>query len=351
MQSGPNMIDSKHARQMDVLIVGAGFAGLYMLFKARRMGLRARVIEAAAGVGGTWYHNRYPGARVDIQSTEYSFQFDEALQQEWNWTERYAAQPELLRYANHVADRFALRDGIELNSRVNGAKFDESRQCWNVSAEGGATWAARFLVLASGPLSSPNTPVFKGLDRFAGPVYHTARWPHEALDFTGRRVAIVGTGSSAVQAIPLLAQQASELTVLQRTATYSVPAHNGPLDPAYAARIKADYAGFRARNSQMNGGFGSELPPNPVSALSVRPSARETAFEQRWRIGGFGFLGAFNDILLDERANALAAEFVRGKIRAIVQDPQTARRLSPTHTIGVRCAVVYAPPETDGPDA
>ena len=330
------MRESKPAVTLDLLIVGAGFAGLTMLYKARRAGLGAQVIEAAAGVGGTWYHNRYPGARVDIQSMEYSFGFSEELQQEWRWTERYAAQPELLRYANHVADRFGLRDGIQLDTQMRGATFDEVAQRWQVSADGGQTWSARFLVMASGPLSSPNTPEFTGLTSFAGPIHHTARWPYEAVDFTGKRVGIVGTGSSAVQAIPLIAQQASELTVFQRTAAYAVPAHNGPLDPAYEARIKADYAGFRARNSRMPAGFGSELPPNPRSALAAGPAEREAAFEERWRIGGFGFLGTFRDIMLDEAANALAAEFVRGKIRSTVRDPETARLLSPKHTIGCK---------------
>jgi cyclohexanone monooxygenase len=199
--------------QLDLLIVGAGFAGLYMLHKARRQGLNALVVEAAAGVGGTWFHNRYPGARVDIQSMEYSFGFDDALQQQWRWSERYAPQAELLRYANHVTDRFALRDGILLNTRIEAAHFDERERCWQVRAQSGEGWSARFLVMASGPLSAPNTPAFDGLDRFDGPVYHTARWPEAPVDFSGQRVAVVGTGSSAVQAIPLIAAQASELTV------------------------------------------------------------------------------------------------------------------------------------------
>jgi cyclohexanone monooxygenase len=297
------MNDSKPApvSNLDVLIVGAGLAGLYMLFKVRQKGLTVRLIEAASGVGGTWYFNRYPGARVDVESREYSFGFSEQLQQEWRWTERYASQPELLRYANHVADRFAMRDGIQLNTRVTGARYDETTQRWNVSADTGETWLARFLVMASGPLSSPNTPAFKGLETFAGPVYHTARWPKETVDFTGQRVGIVGTGSSAVQAIPLIARQASELTVFQRTATYAVPAHNAPLDPAYEARIKADYAGFRARNRREIVAFGSEKPMNPVSALAVSPEEREATFEERWRIGGFSLLFAFNDILTDAR--------------------------------------------------
>ena len=332
------MNDSKPApgSALDVLIVGAGFAGLYMLLKSRQMGLAARVIEAAAGVGGTWYHNRYPGARVDIESMEYSFGFSEALQQEWRWAERYAPQPELLRYANHVADRFALRDGIQLNTRITGARFDETTRRWSVSADTGETWSARFLVMASGPLSSPNTPAFNGLETFTGPVYHTARWPKETVDFTGQKVGIVGTGSSAVQAIPLIAREASELTVFQRTAAYAVPAHNAPLDPAYEARIKADYAGFRARNRRELTAFGSERPMNPLSALAVGAEEREAVFEERWRIGGFSLLFAFGDILTDARANALAAEFVRGKIRSLVHDPQTARVLSPAHPIGCK---------------
>ena len=333
------MNDSKTLTAVDILIVGGGFSGLYMLYTARRRGLTARVIEAAGGVGGTWYHNRYPGARVDIQSMEYSFGFSPELQQVWHWTERYAGQPELLRYANHVADRFELRDGIQLNTRLTGAVFDEAANRWRAEAEssdGGQSWSARFLVMASGPLSKPNTPAFKGLETFAGPVHHTARWPQEAVDFTGQRVGVIGTGSSAIQAIPQIAQQASELTVFQRTAAYCVPAHNGPLDAAFEARIKADYAGFRARNRRMHGGFGSELPPNPVSALAAAPQELEAAFEARWRIGGFALLGAFNDLLLNENSNALAAEFVRKKIRATVHDPEVARLLCPAQTIGCK---------------
>lgn len=321
---------------MDLLIVGAGFAGLYMLHKARSLGLSAQIVEAGGGVGGTWYFNRYPGARVDVQSMEYSFSFSEALQQEWHWSERYAGQPELLRYANHIADRFALRDGIRLNTRVRGAHFDESSNRWEIESEGAETWSARFLILASGPLSSPNIPAFKGLESFKGKVYHTARWPHVPVDFTGKRVAVIGTGSSAVQTIPVVAEQAEQLTVFQRTATYAVPAHNGPLDPAYEARIKADYAGFRARNYRMPAGMGSELPPNMVSALAATPEQREAAFEARWQIGGFALLGAFYDILLNEQANEHAQEFVRGKIRAIVKSPETAALLSPRHTIGCK---------------
>lgn len=330
------MPDPAPNQELDVLIVGAGFAGLHMLWKTQRMGLRARIVESAAGVGGTWYHNRYPGARVDIPSMEYSFAFSEELQQEWQWTERYAAQPELLRYANHVADRFGMREAISLNTRVARAAFDERARRWQVQAESGERWSARFLVMATGGLSAPSVPAFKGLETFSGRVYHTGAWPHEPVDFTAKRVGVIGTSSSAVQAVPLIAAEARELTVFQRTACYAVPAHNGPLDPEYEAQIKSDYAGFRARNRAMHGGFGSDIPPYPVSALAASAEQREEAFEERWRIGGFAFLGAFNDLLLSLEANAHAAEFVRGKIRSIVRDPETARLLSPKQPIACK---------------
>ncbi len=335
------------AQTLDILIVGAGFAGLYMLHRARRLGLRARVVEAADGVGGTWHHNRYPGARVDIQSLEYSYGFDEALQQEWQWTERFAAQPELLAYANHVADRFALRDGIQLNTRVTGAVWDDAHQTWQVAgqAKAGAgvsvsgaapSWQARFVVLASGPLSTPNTPVFKGLERFKGKVFHTAQWPREKVDLRGLRVGVIGTGSSGVQVIPAIAPEVKTLTVFQRTAAYSVPAHNGPLDKVFEAEVKADYAGFRARNRAMRNAFSSAYPPRNQAVMDATPAEREEQFELRWQAGGVAFMGAFSDILLNADANAVAAEFVRRKIRSIVKDTATAQMLCPTHTIGCK---------------
>ncbi len=321
---------------LDLLIVGAGFAGMCMLHKARSMGLRVHAVEAAPSVGGTWHHNRYPGARVDIESLEYSYSFDEALQQQWRWTERYASQPELLAYANHVADRFGLRDHIAFGTRIEAAHFDEATCCWQLRARDGRQWRARFVVMASGPLSAPNAPRFPGLEDFGGRVLHTADWPHEAVDLRGKRVAVIGTGSSAVQAIPLLADPAEALTVFQRTPAYCVPARNGPLDPVYEARIKADYAGFRARNRQMFGGFGSELPPNRVSALQVGAAEREAMFARRWQVGGFSFLGAFNDLLTNEESNAHAAAFVRARIRETVRDGTTARALCPSHPIGCK---------------
>jgi cation diffusion facilitator CzcD-associated flavoprotein CzcO len=321
---------------LDVLIVGAGFGGLYGLHKLRGLGFKVRVLEAAPSVGGTWYANRYPGARVDIQSLEYSYSFDEGLQQDWSWSERYAAQPELLRYANHVADRFDLRRDIELDTRVEAAHFDDAAHGWLVRSTDGRAWRARFIVMANGPLSSPNTPAFEGLADFEGRVLHSAAWPHEPVDFTGLDVAVIGTGSSAVQIIPIVAEQARTLTVFQRTPTYAVPAHNGPLDRDWERRIKADYAGFRARNRKMRSGFGSELQPHPLPATQVNDELRNAVFEERWQIGGFSLLGAFNDLFTDMRANEYACEFVRQKIRGIVRDPQVAARLCPTHPIGCK---------------
>lgn len=322
--------------QLDVLIVGAGFGGLYMLHKARELGLHALAIDSAPSVGGTWWHNRYPGARVDIQSLEYSFSFSEALQQQWHWTERYASQPELLRYANHVADRFNLRSNILLDTRLASASWTEADQRWHAVAASGQQWWPRFLVMACGGLSTSNTPALPGLDSFAGRVLHTAHWPHEPVDFSGQRVGVIGTGSSGVQVIPAIARQADRVTVFQRTAAYVVPAHNGPLDPVYEAHIKADYGGFRARNRLMRTGFGSQLPQGAASALVASPGELASEFEKRWQIGGFALLGAFADLMTDLRANALAAEFVRDKVRNTVHDPVTAALLCPRQPIGCK---------------
>jgi cation diffusion facilitator CzcD-associated flavoprotein CzcO len=322
--------------RFDIVIAGAGFAGMYMLHRAREAGLSARVFEAAGGVGGTWYWNRYPGARCDVESMEYSYQFDDRLQQEWRWSERFATQPEIMRYANHVADRFDLRKDIRFDTRVVAATYDEAARRWTVRTGDGAETSAQFVVMATGCLSSTNLPDIKGLEDFAGARYHTGEWPHEEVDFTGKRVGVIGTGSSAIQAIPIIAQQARSLTVFQRTANYSVPAHNAPLDPAYEARIKTDYANFRARNSLQINAFGSNLPRSSIPARDMMPEERRAAFEARWQYGGLFFLGALGDLLLDKEANDMAAEFVRGKIHAIVKDPKVAELLSPKQVIGCK---------------
>jgi cation diffusion facilitator CzcD-associated flavoprotein CzcO len=320
----------------DAVVVGAGFAGMYMLHRLRALGLSTRVYEAGGDVGGTWYWNRYPGARCDIESVEYSYQFDDNLQQEWEWSERYAPQPEILEYASHVADRFDLRRDIQFDTRVESAVFDESTQRWSVTTDAGDQVTAQFLIMATGCLSSTNIPDFKGIDSFEGDTYHTGRWPHEGVDFTGKRVGVIGTGSSALQLIPIVAEQALDLTVFQRTATYAVPAHNRPLDPDEVAAIKADYAALRAANAQTMTAFGSRTPGNEEFALAADPDERERQFEQRWAQGGLPFLGAFGDLLFTAEANDLAAEFVRSKIRDIVDDPAVAELLSPTTVIGCK---------------
>ena len=328
---------------LDLIVVGAGFAGMYLLHRARQLGLRAVVLEAGGDVGGTWYWNRYPGARCDVESMEYSYGFDDELQQEWGWNERYATQPEILRYANHVAGRYDLRRSIRFDTRVVAAHFDDAQDAWTVRTEGATAGAstsgehtASFLVMATGCLSSTNTPNFPGLADFAGPVLHTGRWPHEDVDLRGRRVGVIGTGSSAIQSIPVIAEQAAHVTVFQRTANYAVPAHNRPLDPAEVDSVKGRYAEFREANQQMVSAYGSRYGRNDVSVRAVDDETRDATLEGRWANGGLPFLGAFNDFLLDPEANVLAAEFVRTKIREIVTDPVVAERLSPNTVIGCK---------------
>jgi cation diffusion facilitator CzcD-associated flavoprotein CzcO len=318
----------------DAVIVGAGFAGLCMLHRLRGLGLSARVFEAGSGVGGTWFWNRYPGARCDVESMEYSYQFSAELQQEWQWTERYASQPEILRYLEHVADRFDLRRDVQLDTRVKSAVFDGAAGRWRIETGDGGRVSARFCIMATGCLSSTNTPQFKGLDSFAGMTLHTGRWPHERVDFAGKRVGVIGTGSSAIQAIPLIAAEAAHLYVFQRTPNYSVPAHNRPLDLSEQQQIKADYSGLRQRGGQMP--FGFDTRSSEKSALEATEQERRAEYEDRWAQGGLPFLGAFADMLFSQEANDTAAEFIRGKIRAIVRDPRIAEALSPTQVVGCK---------------
>jgi cyclohexanone monooxygenase len=318
---------------LDAVVVGAGFAGMYMLHRLRGLGLRVRVLEAGGGVGGTWYWNRYPGARCDVESIEYSYQFSEELQQDWEWSERYAAQPELLRYANHVADRFDLRRDIVFNACVRAAVFDRTQARWEVLTSSGRT-TATYCIMATGCLSAPNLPSFEGADTFAGDRYHTGRWPHASVDFSGRRVAVIGTGSSAIQAIPVIAAQASRLYVFQRTPNYAVPAHNAPLDPDYLSSVKANYAALRARAKLSPTGIAFDY--GDALALETSQEARLREYERRWRHGGLSFLGAYKDLMLEQRANDTAAEFVRSKIRQRVRDPAVAEALAPKNTIGCK---------------
>jgi cyclohexanone monooxygenase len=314
-------------RTFDVVIVGAGLAGIYMLHRLRRLGLSARVYEAGNGVGGTWYWNRYPGARCDVESMDYSYSFSNELQQEWRWSERYASQPEILAYIDHVVDRFDLRRDIEFDTRVTEAVFDEATSRWTISTERGGQATAQFCVMATGCLSSAQIPQFPGLETFEGKHYHTGHWPHEGVDFTGQRVAVIGTGSSAIQSIPIIAAQAAHLFVFQRTPNFAVPAHNAPLDPEYERRVKANYAAFRRAARESRIGFLVES--REESALAVSEEERQREYEKRWNRGGLGFGATFADLLTDKAANDTAAEFFRGKIRAIVGDPATAEALVP----------------------
>jgi cyclohexanone monooxygenase len=312
---------------LDAVIVGAGFAGLYMLHRLRGLGLSARVFEAGRGVGGTWYWNRYPGARCDVESMDYSYSFSDELQQEWKWTERYAAQPEILTYINHVADRFDLRRDIQLETRVTAAVFDEGTSRWSVQTDRGDRVAARFCIMATGCLSTAQVPRFEGLETFQGAWYHTGHWPHQGVDFTGQRVGVIGTGSSAIQSIPIIARQAEHLFVFQRTPNFSVPARNAPLDPDYERRVKSSYPDYRRQARESRIGFVVER--REQSALAVQPEERHREYEARWSRGGLGFTSIFEDLLTDKDANDTAAEFFRAKIRAIVRDPAVADALAP----------------------
>ena len=314
---------------LDAIVVGAGFAGIYQLYSLRRIGLSARVLEAGEGVGGTWFWNRYPGARCDVESLDYSYSFSDELQQEWDWKERYAPQPDILRYINHVVDRFDLRRDIQLNARVTSATYDESEDRWLVTTEGGDRFLALYCIMATGCLSIPQAPRFPGLESFKGEWYHSANWPHEGVDFADQRVGLIGTGSSGVQMTPEIAQRAKHLTVFQRTANYSVPAQNEPITPEQLAEVKSTYGERRERALETH--TGHFLIANDKSAMEVSEAERRKEFEFRWKGagGGFRMLRAFNDLMVNKQSNDQAAEFVRSKIRATVKDPATAELLCP----------------------
>jgi len=322
-------------KDFDAIIVGAGFAGLYMLHKLRGLGMTAHVFEAGDDVGGTWYWNRYPGARCDVESMEYSYSFDEALEQEWHWTERYATQPEILRYVQHVADRFDLRRDISFSTRVLAATFDEAIELWTIETDRGDKLKARYCIMATGCLSTPNRPDIPGLDDFEGGIYQTGLWPHERVDFSGQRVAVIGTGSSAIQAIPVIAREAAQVTVFQRTPNYVAPAHNHPMSAEYEHDFKSNY---RERRRQMlQGYFGAIAHGHPSSApsMSVSEAERTALYEAGWRQGGLGILGSFPDLLFDRAGNESLAEFVRGKVREKVTDSEVAELLcAKDHPVG-----------------
>jgi cation diffusion facilitator CzcD-associated flavoprotein CzcO len=321
----------------DAIVIGAGFSGMYMLKALRdQLGLKVRVYEAGDTVGGTWYWNRYPGARCDSDSYIYCFTWDKQLLQDWEWSERYPEQPEILRYLEHVAERHDLKRDIQFNTRVTGGAFDEAANLWRVRTDRGEEATARYLIAAVGTLSDTNIPKFKGLENFRGKWYHTSRFPREGVDFTGKRVAVVGTGATAVQAIPEIAQQAKLLTVFQRTANYCVPARNGKVDPNLVKSRKADYDGIvdRIRISF----FGQEHYFIPKSALDVTAEEREREFDRMWDAGGFAFwLANYQDMFFSPEANELCADYIRRKIRRTVKDPMVAEKLIPKgHPYGTK---------------
>ena len=329
------MTASSPPRCVDAVVVGAGFAGLYMLYRLRQLGMSAQVLEAGDGVGGTWYWNRYPGARCDVESMQYSYSFSPELQQEWEWTERYPQQAEILKYINHVADRFGLRSDIQLETRVTAATYDEGKRLWMVQTDRGDELAARFLISAAGCLSAGRVPDIPGLDRFKGKWYHTGNWPHDPVDFTSQRVGVIGTGSSGIQAIPAIARQASQVTVFQRTPNFSIPAWNRPLSADEQREWKAKYPEHREKARTTRSGILYEYSLR--GTFDVEEQERRHEYERRWKRGGANYTHAFNDIFVDRKANDQAAEFVRNKIRGIVKNPEVAATLAPTdHAIGTK---------------
>lgn len=319
--------DAPPAGALDALIIGAGFSGLYQLHTLRdRLGLSAKVLEAGDGVGGTWYWNRYPGARCDSESHSYAYYFSDELLQDWTWSERYPAQPEIMRYLNHVADRFDLKRDIRFGARVTEAHYDAAANLWHVRTESGERYSATFLITAVGCLSAANIPDIPGLNTFAGQWYHTGQWPHEGVDFTGKRVGMIGTGSTGIQAAPVIAAAAKHLTVFQRTANYSIPAHNAPLTEEFKLWAKQSAAEIRrVMHSTPNG---HPFAIEDRSAHDVSPEQRRAIYEAAWEKGGLQFRAAFRDLLTDQAANDTASEFLRGKIREIVKNPEMAAKLA-----------------------
>jgi cation diffusion facilitator CzcD-associated flavoprotein CzcO len=320
----------------DVVVIGAGLSGMYQLHRLRELGLRVLVLEAGDGVGGTWYWNRYPGARFDSESWTYGYSFSDEILREWEWSEHFAPQPETLRYCNFVADKLDLRRDIEFNRRVKAAEFDEVANEWGVETEDGRRVRARFLITAIGPLSAPTMPTIPGIEDFLGESYHTGRWPHEPVSFAGKRVAVIGTGATAVQAITEIAKTVGHLTVFQRTPNWCAPLHNSRITPAEQARIKATYEDIFAICRDSFGCFIHQADPR--HALDVSPEEREAFYEKLYAAPGFGiWMGNFRDVLINAEANATITDFVRRKIRGRVKDPRIAEKLIPTnHGFGTR---------------
>ena len=320
---------------VDVVVVGAGFSGLYLLYRLRKAGFSKRVFERGGDVGGTWYWNRYPGARCDVESLQYSYSFDEQLQQDWHWPEKFSAQPDILAYANHVADRFNLKKDIEFNIEVKASWFDENLKTWKITTNTGEEINAQYFIMATGCISTTQIPNIKGLSDYVGNTFHTGDWPHEEVDFSGQSIAVIGTGSSGIQSIPVLAKQAKKLTVFQRTPNYSIPSQNEPMTKKYERSWKDVYS--ERRKEMRYSAHGSLKDLNDVPALSVDEDQRQELYTKRWAIGGTGFLGSFNDLLTNADANYTAAEYVRQQIKRVVKDKETAEILCPrSYPIGTK---------------
>ncbi|MBD0415178.1 flavin-containing monooxygenase [Oryzicola mucosus] len=315
------------ARRLDVVIVGAGFGGLCAVHKFREMGLDIQAFEAGGDVGGVWYWNRYPGARVDLPSIDYCFSFSPEIEQEWTWSEEFAAQPELLAYMNFVADRLDLRKHYKFNTRVSRAIWDEQRRLWQVFTENGEVYEATYCIMATGPLSVPRDPDIPGLSHFKGTLLRAARWPHEPVDFTGKRVGVIGTGSTGIQIVQEVGPEAGELFVFQRTPSFSMPMRNQKLEPDYVAEVKRHYPGLRA--AALNSAVGGLRPQSTRAFFSVTPAQRRALLEDAWKQGGLTILGTFSDLLTNPEANEHVAEFLREKIGEIVEDKATAEKLKP----------------------
>jgi cyclohexanone monooxygenase len=318
----------------DAVVVGAGFAGLYQVHRLVKAGYRVRAFEKAPAVGGTWYWNRYPGARCDIESITYSYSFDADLQREWKWSQRYSEQPEILRYLEHVADRFDLRRHFDFQTTVESAHFDEASARWTVRTSSGETLSAQFLIMATGCLSRPLEPKFPGLDRFRGSTLMTSRWPHAGVDFSGQKVGIVGTGSSSIQATPIIARQAQHLFVFQRTPQFAIPAWNRPLSDEEMRQAQAHYEDLRKLERQSLAG----VPYEPVDhgAKVADPAALQKQLEFAWARGGYLMLAAYPDLVTDLESNKIVSDWVKDKIRARIKDPQVAEKLMPQYPLGAK---------------
>ncbi|MBY8822641.1 flavin-containing monooxygenase [Sphingomonas colocasiae] len=314
-------------RRLDALVIGAGFGGMYALHRARGMGLDVLAIEAGDDVGGTWYWNRYPGARCDVMSIDYSYSFSDEIQQEWTWSEQFAAQPEIFAYARFVADTLDLKRDIHFGTRATAIEYDDDACLWRITTDRGDLFEATYCLMATGPLSVPKQVDIPGADRFGGELYLSGKWPHHPVAFAGKRVAVIGTGSSGIQIVPVVAEQAAHLHVFQRTPSFTLPMRNRPLDPDFVGHIKRHYPGLRAvARHSLTGGV------RPISSrplFSVSPEERERLMEEAWQHSGLAFLGLFSDLLTNAEANEVVADFVRGKIAEVVDDPDTARRLTP----------------------